>query len=209
MGAKRRQDIASGRSKRVLVFPWGFQWISGEKELAARWEQVASVTRNVVRHLVYGVHTRTSYYYSFRLADGRSLTIRGVLGSRKARASQAAKLTATPGVTTPVTIEQLGRILEAAVTRVQLPKAIELFSAGQTISFGPLQVSPAGIAAGNQSLTWAEIEAVQTRSGSVIVRKSGKWLMWKSVRVSQIPNYFVFDALVRAILAQQSSADSG
>ena len=43
----------------------------------------------------------------------------------------------------------------------------------------------------------------------VSVKKSGKWLAWKTAQVSQIPNYFVFDALVRAILAQRAQAAHG
>lgn len=106
----------------------------------------------------------------------------------------------------PVTIEQLGRLVTDAVTRIQLPKAIERFNAGQGLSFGPLTVDPAGISAGDQSLAWDEIEDVRTRQGVVTVKKAGKWLSWHKVGVSQIPNYFVFDVLVRAILAQRQPA---
>ena len=47
---------------------------------------------------------------------------------------------------------------------------------------------------------------MQTRKGMVSVKKSGKWLAWKRAQVSQIPNYFIFDALVRAILAKRPPA---
>ncbi len=94
----------------------------------------------------------------------------------------------------------LGRLLETRVTRAQLPKAIERFNTGQAVAFGPLSVGPSGITAGDQSLPWSEIEDVPTRNGMVSVKRSGKWLAWKRAQVSQIPNYFIFDALVRAIL---------
>jgi hypothetical protein len=67
-------------------------------------------------------------------------------------------------------------------------------------------VGPGGITAGDQSLPWSEIEELQTGKGMVSVKKSGKRLAWKRARVSQIPNYFIFDSLVRAILAQRPSA---
>jgi hypothetical protein len=44
---------------------------------------------------------------------------------------------------------------------------------------------------------------VRTRREIISVKKSGKWLAWNTAQVSPIPNYFVFDALVRAILAQR------
>ena len=39
---------------------------------------------------------------------------------------------------------------------------------------------------------------MQIRKGVVSVRKSGKLRAWKRAQVSQIPNYPLFDALVRA-----------
>lgn len=82
---------------------------------------------------------------------------------RAAARSEAEQPQRVPGTTVPVTVEQLGRLVTDAVTRIQLPKAIERFNAGQSLSFGPLMVD-------------------------------------------QIPNYFVFDVLVRAILARRQPA---
>ena len=206
MGARKRQDVLTGRSLRFFVFSWGVSWINGADEVSASWEEVTHVWRAITRHSASGSPTYTDYRYTLRLADGRSRAFRGALPARSARASGAVRLEPTPGMTTPVTIEQLGRLLERGVTRVQLPKAIDRFNAGQAVSFGPLTLSPGGIAAGHQSLPWSEIEGVQTRKGVVSVRKSGKWLAWKRALVSEIPNYVVFDALVRASLAQPPPA---
>lgn len=206
MRAERRRLINSGRSMRVLVFPWGFQWINEKDELTARWDELAAVTCDNRRILVYGIHARTEYDYRFRLTDGRNRRFQGRLNRGKAKRSQRAVPEAVAGQTTPVTIEQLGRILQSGVTRVQLPVAVERYNAGQVVSFGAVKVGPDGITAGKDSLPWSEIEGIRTQRGTVIVRKSGKWLPWKNVQVSQIPNYFVFDALVHAILAQRSSA---
>jgi hypothetical protein len=206
MGARKRQEVLAGRSLRLFVHPWGVRWIDGAEEVSAGWDEVTHVWQAIIRHSANGSPTYTDYRYTLRLADGRSRVVRGTLPARSARASAAVLLQPAPGTTTPVTIEQLGRLLEIGVTRAQLPKAIERFNAGHTVSFGPLSVSPGGIAAGDQSLPWRQIEEVQTRKGMVSVKKSGKWLAWKRVQVSQIPNYFIFDSLVRAILAQRPPA---
>jgi hypothetical protein len=93
------------------------------------------------------------------------------------------------------------------VTRAQLPGAIDTFNAGQPASFGPLAVSRTGITVGGQLARWSEIQGVRTRSGYVQVKKIGKRLAWKTVPVSVIPNYFVFDALVHAVLPDDRRAD--
>jgi hypothetical protein len=177
-------------------------WIDGDEEVIARWEDVTHVWQAITRHPAKGTTTYTDYRFTLRLADGRERTFRGTLPGRAAQASGAVRLASAPGVTTPVTIEQLGRLLEIGVTRAQLPKAVDRLNAGQAVTFGPLTLTPAGLAAGEQALPWNEIAEVHTRREIVSVKRAGKLLAWKTAQVSQIPNYFVFDALVRAILAQ-------
>jgi len=206
MGTRKRHEVLAGRSLRLFVYPWGVRWINGDEEVSVGWDEVTHVWQAITRHSANGSPTYTDYRYTVRLADGRSREFRGTLPARSARASGAVQLEPTPGAVKPVTIEQLGRLLESGVTRAQLPKAIDRLNAGQAVSFGPLTVSPSGIAAGDQSLPWSEIEEVETRKGMVSVKRSGKWLAWKRAQVSEIPNYFIFDALVRAILAQRPSA---
>lgn len=205
-GARERQAVAEGRSLRFFVFRWGVGWIDPGEEVSARWEDIPWLWRAVTRHATNGVPTHTDYRYTVQLASGRSRAFSGTLRTRAARESEAARLEYTPGGTTAVTIEQLGRLLTAGVTQAQLPNAIDRFNAGQPVSFGPLVVSPAGIAIGDKSLFWSEVEGVRTAQGMMSVKKSGKWLPWKSVQVSKIPNYFVFDALVSAVLAQRPPA---
>jgi len=141
MGARKRQEVLVGRSLRLFVYPWGIRWISGAEEVSAFWDEVTHVWQAITRHSANGSPTYTEYHYTVRLAD--------------ARASGAVLLQPTPGITTPVTIEQLGRLLETGVTRAQLPKAIERFNAGQAVAFGPLSVGPSGITAGDQWLPWS------------------------------------------------------
>ena len=205
LGATKRQEARAGRSLRVFVFSWGVSWIDGAEEISAGWHEVTHVWRAITRHYANGSPTYTDYRYTLRLADGRYRSFRGALPARRARASGAVRLRPTPGVTTRVTIEQLGRLLETGVTRAQLPEAIDRFNAGQAVAFGPLALSVGGIAAGGQSLPWSEIEGVQIRKGVVSVRKSGKLRAWKRAQVSQIPNYPLFDALVRANLRRPPS----
>ena len=209
LGKEKRQDLASGRNLRVSVFSWGFRWVDGDEELSGRWDEVAELRYGAGRNLTYGtIPGPTTYVYWVVLTNGRAFGFSGVLSPRASRASAQVSLRAVPGVTTVVTIEQLGRVFRARVTSVLLPRAISRFNAGQSTSFGPLTVGPAGITAGDESVTWAEVQDVQTRNGFVNVKKAGQWRAWNRVLVAQIPNYFVFDALVRAVVAQRSASRS-
>jgi hypothetical protein len=142
-----------------------------------------------------------------QLVGGHTAFIRGRLAASRAAESKAVVPQPTPGVTTAVTIEQLGRMLESGVTRDQFPRAIDSFNAGQPVSFGPLTVDRTGISVAGQLARWSEIQSVRTQNGSVRIRKADKRLAWKSLPVSVIPNYFVFDALVHAILPSGRLAD--
>ena len=205
MGGKQRQALAEGTSRRMLVYSWGFRWINGDIDVSVRWEELAYVWQASTRHYTRGAHTNTDYSYKLQLSDGRSWGFSGTLWTKEDLKSRKKELIPTAGVTTPVTVEQAGRLLEMGVTRVQLPRVTERFRAGQAVSFGPLTVSQQGIAAGDESLPWSEVQEVRTWNGVVSVKKAGKWLSWNKAPVGQIANYFVFDALVRSIIAEKGT----
>jgi hypothetical protein len=205
---QQREHIADARSLRVLVFPWGFTRIDGADELSAQWSDVASIFHLVTRHSHEGTPTYTSYCYTVQLVDGRTAFIRGTLAASRAAQSQAVALHPTPGTTTVVTIEQLGRLVESGVTHEQFPRVIGSFNSGRPVSFGPLAVDRTGITVADQLARWSEIQGIRTQQGYVRIRKEGTRLAWKTLPVSIIPNYFVFDALVHAILPGDRRANA-
>jgi serine/threonine protein kinase len=203
---KQRRWAKSGRSMRLLAFPWGIQWINGEDELTADWAHLASVRSANYRALAYGVPMKDHYSYTFRLTDGRDRTFAESMYPLSSRRSRRKVLSAVPGETTAVTIEQMGRILLAKVASVQLPVAIKRYNAGETLSFGPFKIDSDGISMGRDSLAWIEVRDIQTRAGAVTVWRRGKrWSPWKTASVSQIPNHVVFEMLTRTILHQRAS----
>lgn len=139
-----------------------------------------------------------------RLSNGRACYFDRRLRAAEARESERTSPRAVPGATTAITVEQLGRIFAARVTRLQLPVAISRYRVGQSISFGVLSVSQAGIGVGDESVTWDEVEDVQTKDGHVRVYKQGERGHWKDAPASMVPNYFVFDARVHTVLSERS-----
>jgi hypothetical protein len=195
VAAGQKPDFAwDGDGVRCLVFLWGISWGSvGGRDLAsARWEDITTLRKwwtSDVRSSggPYPITVAKTYYsYTVALADGRSMTFsqtrHPIRGERK--------------------ILKLGDLLETGVTRTQLPKAIEQFNAGRTISFGSVAVSRGGIAVGDQSLPWSKIKSVRILAGWFVVVTHSYMLPWKRVSVRDIPNYCVLVALVRSILTQ-------
>jgi hypothetical protein len=104
------------------------------------------------------------------LANDQSKTFNGLAGGLMSKKTPKP----VPGTTRAVNIVQLGALLELAVTRAQLPKAINSFNAGRTISFGPLAVNPNGITIHHRSLPWSAVkEARILMRNTVLVKKSG------------------------------------
>jgi hypothetical protein len=205
LSREKKKALEQGLAPRVLIYPWGLTWILWAPPVTSRWEEIGAVWQLAVRHSNKGTHTRTDYTYTLQRVDGVTAKVTGELSAWAERQSQAQQLSHYPGDTANVTIEQVGRLLQTYLTPALLPQYVAALNAGQTVRFGPLLVSPAGIAAGDKSVLWSEIDSVQTSGGCVSVRKAGKWLSWKSVSVSLIPNYFVFDELVGNILRQRSA----
>jgi hypothetical protein len=113
--------------------------------------------------------------------------------------------TPVPGTTRAANIVQLGALLELTVTRAQLPKAINTFNAGRTISFGPLAVNPNGITIHHRSLPWSAVKDARILMRNTgLVKKSGIPPL-KMEAASRVPNYSLFVTLVRAILARPPS----
>lgn len=199
-----RRKLQSGRHLHFLVYSWGFRRIDGDKELSGRWEEVAALSQFVMKFTLNGAHTRTDCAYWGRLADGRPFGFSGSLWPAQARDLAQAGPPAVTGATTPVNVGQLGRIFTARVGDALLPGAISRFDAGQTATFGPFTVGPAGIAKDGESAAWDEIENVRTHDGFVRVKKTGTRRAWQEVPQPQVPNDFVFEALARTVLARRT-----
>lgn len=209
MKKEDRRNLKSGRYLHFLVYSWGFREIDGDNELSGRWEEVTEFTQFIMEFSLNGAPTSAKHISWGYLEDGRSFAFSDTLWPSTSRNSAQASLAAVPGVTTAVNVGQLGRIFTDRVASVLLPKAISQFNAGQSTTFGPFTVGPTGITEGDESVTWDEVEDVQTQSGFVSVRKVGTRRAWKKVAQPEVPNDFVFEALVRTVLAQRSGDGRG
>jgi hypothetical protein len=144
-----------------------------------RWDQIEAVWYHVTRHYRNGVYTGTTHNYRVRRQDGYQITLTDRFAD----------------------VASLGDAVNNQVTAAKIPLVIAAYNAGQTITFGPLTLSQQGIRNSiDNLLPWSEIKEVSLRNGYVAVSKAGKWLKWSSQPVRNIPNIFLFMALVRFVL---------
>lgn len=168
------------RSWRVYLYSEGFAFARRRKLDAFRWDQIESLLQSVTRQYVNGIYMGTNHRYTIRGLDGRQVVL-------------------TDRITH---VESLGNAISDMVTRVKLPVVIAGFKAGGIVTFGPLSVSLQGVSNGKETISWDQVTDVKVNRGIVIVKKEGKWLSWSSVRVANIPNFFVFMALVNAVMSK-------
>lgn len=184
--------------RRVLVFPEGLAYIQQGKTHIIRWENIAAVWQNVVSHYSRQAwqstarYTGTIHSYTVELDDGRKYTFNDALGD----------------------VGELGRTIQQETSHYMLPRLRQAYEAGQTIPFGALGVSQAGISKGYKGysvLPWDQVGIVGIYEGflnvysteeqtitSLILSKGKK--AWASVAVAKTPNVFVFKAMVDEIL---------
>ena len=165
------------RGSHVYVFNEGLLRM-GSRMVAIRWDSVESVWQSVTRRYTNGIYTGTRHIYTVRQWDGTKTVFNDQIKN----------------------VEALGNTIARETLRILLPRVIEAYRAGSTITFGPLSVSQQGVSNGKELLPWYQIKGIEIQRGTVMVKKEGKRLNWSSVRVPQIPNFFVFNALVDYVI---------
>jgi hypothetical protein len=140
-----------------------------------RWDAVDEVRQSVTKYYRNGVHTDTIYVYTVRTHDGRTLKFNN-------RFAQ---------------IQALGDAIQRNVSAALLPRYVQALNSGQRLSFGPLAIDRQGLYAGDKSLPWAEIEAVEIQNGAIAIKNAaGDWCNWAPVKLAQVPNFWVFYEII-------------
>lgn len=88
--------------------------------------------------------------------------------------------------------------------RRRLPDAVSKLATGEPVTFGPYAITPDGIRRGRRLLSWQRLCAAVMQRGNVCIQEQEKTRPWHCTPVSQIPNVFVFMALVNPIFVAQS-----
>ena len=98
-------------------------------------------------------------------------------------------------------VEDLGKAIQTHVSNALYPKYVSALKAGSRLEFGPLALDQNKIYSGNKELTWDEVKSIRIQSGFISVKKDKGWFRWAGARVPQIPNFFIFYALLKNFTA--------
>lgn len=197
---RARERERAGTTLEVRTGPRGLIFRYEGKTVPISWDDTEAVYQGSTRHSVNGAPTYTDYRYTVRATDGRYLKISGSLRP-KDDTSRAALPPGVPGATTPINIEQLGRIMQNAVTPRAIARAADRLNRGEAVVFGPLIVELERLGNGEEFLGWDVIEDVKIRQGVISIKRQGKWLAWEKVDVPSVPNVFAFFEVVTAVRA--------
>jgi hypothetical protein len=97
-------------------------------------------------------------------------------------------------------IRRLGRMIAHEVAHRQLPGVAERYEKGEEIAFGLFSIDQVGIRKGKERIPWQQVSEFDIKRGYVVIEKDGERRPWSFVPVSNIPNFFVFTALVHHAL---------
>ena len=134
-----------------------------------RWDQIVAVFQ---RHTA-GRYS-SSHTYTVRVQEGREIQIGDAVNR----------------------IIDLGTMIQREVTKLLLPTAIASYKSGETLSFGKVNVNIQGINNGKEMIPWNQIDAIEVRSGLIVVQRYGRVVKWSTVQEHETSNVYVLQNLV-------------
>lgn len=165
------------RHQKVYVYAQGLVYVWGSKRVVCPWDEIEQVWQSIVGSTVFGAQVNSAGFLSIKLQNGETCFI-------------------SSGYIFDV--EGLIRVVQKKVTKELLPAAQEIFDDGEILSFGDFLISTGGIGFGSKRLAWEDAVNVGIVNGHFVVTSTGFWSNWCSVPIAQIPNFFVFLALVES-----------
>ena len=162
-------------NKGVAAYERGFAYNDRKGIQIWRWEDVVSMKTAITRHYTNGIYTGTTHIY----------TLYNRLNQRLVLADSFVK------------IEELAKNIDQSIFPLLYGRAADQYNAGQTIVFGPVAISIAGIAIGKKTYPWTDVKEVSIHQGILKVsRKDGGWFSGASAAASSIPNLRVLLGII-------------
>ncbi|GHO85484.1 DUF6585 family protein [Dictyobacter formicarum] len=95
-------------------------------------------------------------------------------------------------------LDRLGGFMEREVSRHLLPQALAKYEAEASLSFGFLEVSPAGLSMqqGQYVLPWSEYECLSLDETSISLYRQGDNQPWATLSLSGLPNVWVLKGVI-------------
>jgi hypothetical protein len=166
--------IAKYPASTVRLYQGGFTVTRGGTTTGNIWNDVATITQQIIRYRYYGITYFTSYRYRLSLANGQQVNLSETI----AKAGQ------------------MGDIMQRQIAQALTPRALESLRSGATLSFGRLSVNPMGLSNGSATLPWQEIDKVAAQNGSIVIFRKGQRFRWGSTAIGKTPNAYVLLSVI-------------
>jgi hypothetical protein len=189
--------LMRGKHKAYL-YTSGLIYGSGTNWIAIRWDQIQQIQRRrsnaATSSSRKGSHT---YTYRLQYADGKTIDLNSYL----------------------IGITDLGEAIEKGVAVHLLPRALQLYKSGESVSFGAYAVNQEGITftVTKKTLPWEDVKSIgyvgdPDQKGSFaglrpvgIVKSDGK--VWIKIFEAQIKNQIVFFELIDSVWSAKQSSE--
>lgn len=166
-------------NKGVAVYERGFAARDRKGLQTWRWEELVSLTSAVTRHYTNGIYSGTTHLYTLVNRQNTRLVLND--GYEK--------------------VEELAQAIEQGTFPLLYEQLAAQYNSGQTLAFGPVAVSKAGIAVGKKTYPWTEVKEVSIHQGVLKVsKKDGGWFSGASAAASVIPNLGVLLSLINQVV---------
>jgi hypothetical protein len=167
--------LISGQRK-LLFFKDGLAEIKGSKTTALRWDDITWVKERIRVERDRGAN-KAHYIYTLNSKNGTQLILKGYENA-----------------------EPIGTTIFDEVNKRLLPKFTEAYERGETIKFGEIAISKAGIDFGKGPIAWDEIEEMLYMVGKVAVRRSGQRLDVANHTAADTPNMSLLSLMLEKIM---------
>jgi len=164
----------------VAVHPGGIVHSHRGKLYIIPWADISNITQSTKELKQIGGQTTDMLVYTLDLQDRTQLVYTSKLIQD---------------------LEKLGNILLKETSILLLPQVRVKYQSGEMFDFGRLGVNMEGLHYRKQLLGWQEIEGIKISDGYLTVSRQGKWVRWRDIEASSIPNLHVFLTFVDEILS--------
>jgi hypothetical protein len=171
---------------KIQAFPWvgsasvelfenGLVYRKGDRTVTMAWDEVHKLRFQKLRVNNRG-HIVESFSYRMATEDGREVWL-------------------TPWMDD---VQRVGDRAVAEVSMRQLARALEKIEAGESVRFGPIEVSQEGLRKGKDLVEWQDAR-VSVHQGEVMVRRPFATKVWASLGTMSVPNAVVLAALTEKL----------
>jgi hypothetical protein len=170
--------------KTAVVYRDGLAYRDRKGVQTWRWNEIESLTSQVIKHYTSGIYTGTTRIYTLLRDDGDKLVFDDAFEN----------------------VEALAGYVRENVFPLLYQVNADLYNSGQQCVFGPVKISKAsGIQIKKKSYAWNQVGEVRIQKGVLSVKKKdGKWFSGASIPASNIPNLEVLLSILNQVVGVQS-----